>query len=201
MAWGSGSASPGQKVQLGELVVQSSQDVAQRERTHVAGREFDGERQAVQAPADLGHQVAVAAMEREFGEVAHGAVDEEPYGIGLHQGRHIVSGVGRRQGQLTDPEHGLSGHPQGLPAGGQDPQTGAAAQQGRRQPGARLGQMLAVVQNQHPGGVTDRPDQHVDAGPARSFAHPQRGGQGLRQQRAVLERGEFHEVDSCEALR
>ncbi len=145
-----GSAAPGQQVQLRELVFQPGQDVAQRERADVAGHEFDGERQAVEAPADLGHQMAVAAMERESRGVARGAVDEEPYRLGPQEGCHIVSGVGRRQGQLADPEHGLSGHPQRLPAGGQDPQPGAPDQQGRREPGARLRQMLAVVQNQHP---------------------------------------------------
>jgi hypothetical protein len=42
----------------------------------------------------------------------------------------------------------LAGHPQGLAAGGEDAQVGAGPQQGVRQPGAGVHQVLAVVQQQ-----------------------------------------------------
>ncbi|MFE2570559.1 hypothetical protein [Streptomyces mirabilis] len=192
---GTGPASVGQKRQLEQPVVQSGEDVAQGERADAVRREFDAERQTVQPTAYLGNGRSVATPEGEAGHTTGGAFDEQADGVRAQEGGRVVTGAGRRQRQLADPEHGLSGNPQRLPAGGKDPQPGAVTQQGRGQLSARLCQMFAVVQDDKPGGVADRTDQGVGAGSPRSLAHAQRGGHGLRERSVVVQRVEFDQVN------
>ena len=85
-------------------------------------------------------------VHREPGPDRRGPVAEQPDGRvpgGLGGAR-----AGRRQRQRRHRAQGLAGHAERLPAGGQDAHAGRVGQHPAGQPGHRVDQVLAVVQDQ-----------------------------------------------------
>jgi hypothetical protein len=80
--------------QQAEPVVEALQDLLGRHRAQAYRGEFDGEGDAVQPQAQLGHRLAVAGGEPEGGGRAGGTVQEEPHGIGAQ--RRVVGTGGSR---------------------------------------------------------------------------------------------------------
>ena len=99
--------------------MQAVEDLGQRQRPHPRRRQFDRQRHAVEAAADLGHRGGVVVGDGEVGPGPAGAVGEQ-----------LDRLVGQRQ-RRHPPAH-LAGHPDRLTAGRQQRQRRAAHPAGRR---------------------------------------------------------------------
>ena len=167
-----------------EAVVEPGGDLRRGERAQPRGRELECEGDPVQAAAQRPDGLLVGGVEREPGPDAARPIDEQRHRLLLLKGRHSP--------------HRLAGDAQRFPARGQHRDLGARAQHRVHQLGARLQQVLAVVeahedaaipelQRQGPPWPTDRLDHDADGG----------GGQ-LRDQRRV---GGGTEVDPPHPVR
>ena len=162
-----------------EAVAQARRDLIQRQGRHAGRGQLDGQRHAVQAPADL--------------------VDRRPVVVGGAEAR--VRGCALREqaarlGQRRDAPGHLALAVQRLAARGEDAHAGAGAQQVFRQARTRVDHVLAVVEH----------DDGLTAGQVRGKgllrrapggdrdAHGQRGRLG--HQRAVGQPGELDEPDA-----
>ncbi len=137
-----GAAAAGQQP---EPVVQTGRDLPRRQRAQPGRGEFDGQRQAVQPPADLHHGRHVLAGHREPGPHCGGPVAQQ-----LH--RRVRERVVRRRrppvaGAAAARVQRLADDAQRLPAGGQHAQPRAAAEQFLGEPGGGLDDVFAVVQH------------------------------------------------------
>nr|WP_282205071.1 hypothetical protein [Kitasatospora fiedleri] len=83
---------------------------------------------------------------------------------------------------------------QRLPGGGEHPQAGRGAQQGVRQLGAGVDQVLAAVQHQQGPAVGELLDQHVQRRAGGVVGQVQRLQHGVAEQQRVLHGGELGEV-------
>ena len=148
-----GTRTGGQQV---EPVVEALPDLLGRQRPQPYRRQLDGQRQPVQPPADPGDRGLVVGGEREPGYGGGGPLAEQ--GDRRVGAQSAVLPPGRYP-QRLHAHHTLVGQSQGFPAGRQDPQRSDLAQQRAGQLGARLDQVLAVVQHQHGGSVGEELDQ------------------------------------------
>jgi hypothetical protein len=67
-----------------------SQERLRREQLHPGRGQFDGQRQAIQLPADGGYWRAVDGIEGKGGSDSTGALNEELYGVVMCQRCHII---------------------------------------------------------------------------------------------------------------
>ena len=114
MALGCVARPPGQQRQP---PVEALEQHRRGERAHAGGGELDREREPVEAPADLGDDLAVAVPEREVRPHLAGSAHEERLGVGRGEGRH---------GQLL-----LVPQPQRRPRGRDHGQIGGGREQSR----------------------------------------------------------------------
>ena len=130
-----------------QAVRQAAQHGLGREDPRLGGGQLQGQREPVEARAQLGHRGGVLGREREGGMDGLGPLDEQ------RDRRALGEGLGRRElrgiGQLErgDREAVLAVEPQDLPAGDHDGRSRAGGQQladHRR----RVQHLLEVVQHQ-----------------------------------------------------
>ena len=194
-----GIAPPAHRLQHPEALVEAVGDFGDPDRPRPGGGQLDGQRDPVQPPADLDDQGGKILVEDEGGVGGPGAGDEEGDrgDLGQFAQRHVggeqVRGPGGEGVHRPEP---LTGHGEGLPAGGHDRNGGCLAQDPRRQLGHRFDQVLAVVEHQEAvtgaqqidDGVLDRarfPEAHVDG-------RGQCGGRGV----LVDDPDQLHDVDT-----
>ena len=153
-----------------EPVRQVRLDLLRRQHARPRGGQLDRQRQAVQRPADPGHHLHRRRPGTRPGQRA--ARQEQPHR------RHAGQGPGirlfRRHGQRRHREDGLAPNAQRLPAGRQHPQPRGAAQQRRRQRGARAEQVLAVIQDEQQLGRMQPVAQRLDHRHLAGLPDPQR---------------------------
>ena len=133
-----------------EAVLQAQELSSGSTRTR-AGGQLDGQRDAVEPVADLGHRRGALGGHSEGGLHRHRPVDEQPHRLGLRQRRDGSRPLGLLEigeGEGGHAPGGLPGDPEGLPAGGQDGDARTAPEQGVDEAGAGVEQVLAVVQHQ-----------------------------------------------------
>ena len=180
-------------------VVQPRRDLLDVHRAGARGGQLDGQRQTVQAAADLddgGHRVPVQPQ-----PWAHGArpVGEQAHRRSGQDGGRIVAVMTQRR----DGEQHLSGDGQRFAAGGEDAQPRTARQESVGQIGRGVDQMLAVVQDQDRRPVGQRIGQsfervapHCGAGfDVHGVAHTERADDGLGQVHRVGDGGELDQPD------
>jgi hypothetical protein len=97
-----------------EAVLEPRRKVLYRQDAHAGGGQLEGQGDAVQPPAHLGHRRGVVERQGELRQRRRRPVDEEPHRLGpgdvLDGGRPPgVGGVGHGEGR--DPPHRLPRHP------------------------------------------------------------------------------------------
>jgi hypothetical protein len=92
----------------------------------------------------------------------------------------------------------LLGEAEPVPAGGEDPDALGAVQQGGGEPGARGGEVLAVVDDEQQPPVADLLDEGVERRLGGVVVQAQRVGGGQRDERRVVQPGQ---VDEAHAVR
>ena len=189
--------------QEAETVVQALGQLAWTEHRHAGRRQLDGQGDAVQPAADREHVPGVLGAERESGLPEAGPLDEQAHGpVALHrfQGRHHLRALAGpaqdvilRRGQGRDAVGHLTGHPQGLLAGGQELQSGAGPQERIGQAGAGVQDVLAVVQHQQQAALRQGARQGLRHGLSGHLAHVQGGGHRLPYQGRIGHRAQLHQ--------
>ena len=144
------------------LVVDAGQDLGHRHRGHPHRGQLDPQRQTVETGAELGQHRLVVAVQDEVRPPRPGPLDEQATGVVGPQG--------------VDRPHRLARDAERLPAGGHDPEVCAPAVQRRRQLGARVEDVVAVVEDEEDVAGVEVADQCVDRGPPTRAAYAQRAG-------------------------
>jgi hypothetical protein len=154
-----------------EALAQVRGDLVERERGRAGRGELDGQRHAVQAPADLLHGADGVIRGIEARPRRGGALAEQPLGLG--QGGH--------------PPGDLVGAVQRLAARGQDAHAGPGAQNLLGQAGARVDQVLAVVEHDQRLPRGQIRDQRLQGGARCGDRHADGQRRRLRHQLRVAE--------------
>ena len=162
-----------------EAVVELGGDALGGQLPAAGGGQLDGERDAVEAVADLGDGggVGVADGERRSGPA--GPLDEQGDGVVLRQ-RRDVDGVARGSGSAaTGTRQVISpGHAEGLAAGGQHRRGRIGRQQSGDELGAGGDEVLAVVQDEQRRLVAELGRELVGGGDAGHLAGAEGGQRG-----------------------
>ena len=133
-----------------EAVVEAVGDLARGEQPQPGRRQFDGERQSVEAAADLRDGLPVGERGGRVGADGGRALREEAVRLVGEEG--------------LDRAHRLAGDAQGFTAGGEDREPGAAGEEGLGEVGRRVDDMFAVVKDQElaaRGAVLDEQGERV----------------------------------------
>jgi hypothetical protein len=118
------------------------------EQAHARGRQLDGQRQAIQAPADLGYCRGIFFRQLEAGPHGLGALNEQAHRLG--SGQRFEGGLFEIGGGQAERRHGqelFRPQMQRLPAGDQHLQVGACLQQ-LCQLGGNSRDLFQVIQQQ-----------------------------------------------------
>ena len=159
-----------------EAIIEVVGEAAQPEEVDAAGRELDGERDAVEPAADVDHQRGIGIVHLEPA-VAPEARSTKSCTAGNRIASSAVRPVGRRrQVERTEAIDPLAGRAQRLPAGGEHMHAAGATDDALGQRRCRLDHVLAIIED----------DQHVPAGEGGSQA----GDRVLRRDREAERRGE-----------
>ena len=121
-----GHGGPGRRGQDFERLVQPRRDLVGGQDAHARGRQLDGERNAVQPPADLAHRLGVRVIECERRRDRASALEKQPPGLGLEHG---VRGRACRHGQGRHEPRLFARHAERLAARGEDAKTRATLEQ------------------------------------------------------------------------
>jgi hypothetical protein len=138
--------------QESEAIIQPLHQLLDGDRPDLGGRQLDRERDAVQVPADLLDGRGILLGQGKAGEGGGRPLYEECHRLCLSQllNRHSLTIVPcRGQGERGHAIGDLARQSQWLTARGQHVHPGTASQEDIAQGGARLDQVLAVVQNHH----------------------------------------------------
>ena len=171
-----------------ERIAQGAQDLVGRQRPNARSGQLDGQRQSVEATADLGDDLRVLRCHAELGLGAARAVTEQFQGV-----------VGERQ-RGHPPAH-LSGHPDRFTTGGEQRQGRAHPQQPGDDVGRGVQQVLAVVEEHQHLAVADEVRDHVHRCLAGLVGQTQRAGDGDGHQIRICDRCEVHVPDAVGVVR
>jgi hypothetical protein len=186
-----------------EPVAEAREQVLGPQQLHPRRDQLDGERQAVQAAADLRHRLRVVLPDREAGTYGPRPLDEEAHGV---VGAHLVEGAVAGEAQRVDRELVLALDVQDGAARDDDGEARAAPEELGHQRGG-IGQLLEVVEDHERAAVAEEVPDHLEpprvaagAGGA-ADAEAERPHHGGRDQGRVLDRRERDEEGpSGEAL-
>ncbi len=174
-----GPRSPGQQP---ETVVQPGGDFGRREHAQPRGGQFDRQRDPVQPAAYLADRGSVVRGDRE---IRHGAA--RPVGEQLDR----LASVRQRR----HPPGRLAVRADRLPARRHDDQPGAGPQELLGQHGARIEEMLAVIQHQQRAPGSDEPGHRLQSRPARLVRQSQSARHHDRDQGRIRERSQIDQPD------
>ena len=168
-----------------------------RHRSQPRSRELQRERDAVQTAADFGDGDGVVVGDPERRLRCSGAVDKE-----LHRGKRgdrigVYRGGRRRRCQWRQRIDALATHIQGFAARHQDCRARSRPQQALRELGARLHEVLAVVEDQQQVPVPHELQQRVDDREPGLFLHAQHRRHRLRHETRIVD---WSELDQPRAV-
>ncbi len=170
------------------------------ERAHARGREFESERDAVEPPTDFDECRRVLEGQGESRLHRLDAVDEQAHCFIPEQridGRRFAR-LGNGQGRHRI--RSLAGHVQGLAARREELESRAGLHELLREVGARVDQVLAVVENHEELAVPDELDERLDHRAAGLLHDSEYRGHRLRHQARIGHRRKFDEPDAVGKL-
>ena len=163
-------------------VVQTVGDLLDRQHSGLRGRQLDGQRHAVEPRADGGDGRRRLGGQREPRVDRRRSVGEEACRLrGQVKGRH-----GR--GDLT-------GNAERLPAGGEDVQVGAGVQEVLDEDGARIDQMLTVVEHEQQSSRRQVVAENAGQRPSGLLPYLESSGHGLCHQGRIGQRRQLDQPD------
>ena len=180
-----------------EGMVESLQQGFRRQQAYPSSREFDGERQAIQAPAHRHDRGSVVRGEFEAAPGHLRPLDEQGDARIGHQRLRAFNRRLLRQRQRAEGIPPLGLDPEQRPAGGEDPQLRASAHQ-RGDLGRRRDHLFQVVEQQQGLLVPDQRNDALGLAPAFCLLDAQRIGQGGHEVGGIGNGGQRHEGDPVE---
>ncbi len=170
-----------------EPVVEAPGQLVQRQRAELDRGELDGERDAVEAPAQPDDVARVLRGEQEVRHGGGGAQREQLDRVSAEE--HGAIGVGYRQ--RLDLEGVLALSVERLPARRQEPHAGRLAHDGLDQRGAGVEHVLAGVQDQQQPTVAQVIEHRVQLGPRVLLGQPEHAADGVDQQLGIAQAGQL----------
>ena len=189
-----GESRPRAAGQDGEALIEPRVQLGRRHDPQPGRAQLDGQRHAVQLPADTADDRSGPLVPAERYPVLRGAVDEEPHGLRGGDRAHVIV-IGRGV-EGRDQVDALAVDAQRLTARREQRDVPAIPEQGVGQLGARVDDVLAVVQQHEQAPLADRLDESVENRAARVLRDAEHLGHGGRDQVRVLQRGEIREPHS-----
>ncbi len=175
-----------------EHVLEPSEQRIRFEQSGARRGQLDGERQTVEAPADLDNRERVVLGQGEVVADGLGSIDEQ-----LHRGqrrelfdRRLLRE--RRHAQRADRILPLGAEPQHRAARGQDLEPGTAGQE-LVELGRHADHLLEVVEHEQRRGLFEMLDQGVDGRTRSLDGRSHRGGDAGQHQLGLSNRSERHE--------
>jgi hypothetical protein len=172
---------PPPAAQQPEALVEALEDLARAHRPHARRGKLDGERNAVEAAADLDHRSGIA-LRPEARQHRARPLGEQRDCRRVHAGRRCQ----RRQGQDA-----LAVDREGLAAGCQHRQPRTALQELADQLRHRLDQVLAIVEHQQEPALAQHLDHAGDQGPVRLLLDAELSGNGVPDGLRIADGGEL----------
>ncbi len=173
-----------------EALVEAVEQAVQGQGAQPGGGELDGQRQPVQPAADRHDDRDRVVADRQPDALGPGPVHEQRDRVrGL--GRHRAGIAGLRQRQRRHPVDDLSADAERLTAGGEQAHPRASPDEGIGGLGARVDQVLAVVEDDQDVLRDQGVEQGLQGGPAGLRDDPERSGDGRRHGLGVGDRGQF----------
>jgi hypothetical protein len=181
----------------GEAATEPDQQRLRGQQGHPGRRQFDRQRQAVQAPADPGDRGGVFVGEGERRAHRRGPLDEQTDGLVLDQRARRRRSGGLRKGQRRYGEDVLAGDPQQRPARHQQRDAWTTDHQvDQDRPGRE--DVLEVVQDQQQPARAENAYQCGGRGPAGGLGDAEHLGDPRRNPVVVADGRELHERDLVE---
>ena len=175
--------------QNGKALVEPGIQLGHRHHPQPGGAQLDGQRHAVQPPADAADDRSGPLVPGERHPMLGGAVGEEPHRLRVTDRAHVIAVGWRAHG--GDPVDALALDAQRLTAGREQPDVRAVPKQDVGELGARVEDVLAVVQQHEQAPLADRFDERADDGAARVLRYGKHIRDGDRDEIRVLKRGEI----------
>ena len=184
-------AAPGADQQP-EPLIQTVTDLARRHRRHPRGRQLDGQRNPVEASADLHHRGGLLSRgHREARGNAAGAFDKQAHRRGVDARTHRQRG---HQPQL------LVGDPQSFAAGRQHPHRRRVRQDRLDQIRRSVTHVLAVVEHQQPHPAFQCGGHTVSHALPRLLGDAQHRRGRVGHRRRIGDRGQLEQPDAVREL-
>ena len=179
-----------------EPVGQPLGDLLHRQCAYPRGRQFDRQRHAVQRPAQRGDRADVGRADGETGQGRGRPVGEQPDRLVPVRVLGRLDRAGRRDRHRRYLPHRFRGHPQRLTARGDHDQPLRGVEQALAHHGARVDEVLAVVQNQQQPARGHRIGERVEQRPAGLLADTQRRRHPGDHQVGLPQVAQVHEADA-----
>jgi hypothetical protein len=179
-----------------ETIVQSCRKLLWRKHVDARRRELHGQRQPVETAANLSDRHCVGERQREVRRRRLRPFDEQAHRINFGQVLERRQGI-VRSSQWSHLPGDLAWHAERLATGNQQVQSGASPHETLDKFGARVDQMLAVVQDKKNTARADGRDQRLDHRLARSDRDSYRRGNSHGNQASV---GDGPELDQPDAV-
>lgn len=187
-------------VQQMESVLESFQQILDRQSTHPGCRKLDGKRNAVETPADgsNGRNVLLSQLGKPN---CLGACHEQVHCLVMRDRlqTNILRVLGkrhRRHGKYVFP-----GQSQGVPAGSEDPKVWGLSQEGVHEHRAAVPEVLTVIEDQEQALVFQVVGDHgYRPADINNLLQTQSGGHCLSQQRLVVQRCQIDEPHAVAEL-
>ena len=179
-----------------EPIVQPRHDLLDAEEAHACRRQLDGERKAVEPPAELSDRRRILGCQGERRRHQPGALDEEPDGLGPRQAiRRLLVFV--RHAERRHLERALARDVEALAAGRQHREPRTRAEQRLDEFRTRFDHVLAVVEDQERLAAGERGGHEFAGRPGGVLVETHRGRNGLRHEPRVRDRGQLDKPDAA----
>ena len=173
-------------------------DVVDRQHPDARRSQLDGERDAVQSPANLADDGRVAVRERESALGGYGALEEEPdRTVGQRlRGRDAPGVLDAGDGQRRRAIRAFAGYAQRLSTRGQDRDPGAFLQNGLGGPGGARDDVFAVVEQQQQVLFAEMIEHGLEHRPVPRLGKTERRRDCLSDHAAIRDRRELDEPNA-----
>ncbi len=193
-----GAAAGGEQM---KPIVQPLDDLLEGEQANPRGGQFDGERNAVESPADLRDEVDVVVAQLKGGTCRGRAVQKKTNGLELRQalgGRGSAGEVAPRLGKRERWQRPgrFARHAQRLAAAGQDAKLRTRTQQRFGEARAGSDEVFAIVEDEQEPLVAEEAGERGGERALGLLAKIERGRDAFDDHRGISGRGEFDEPNA-----
>jgi hypothetical protein len=184
---------PAARAQQPEAIPEPVDYMVHGQRPQAHGGQLDGQRNALEAAAELRDGVRVASVDLEARLNGRRPLQEQLHRVVLQQGLLRRRSVAGRHAQRRHRQDHLALDAERLPAGDQHLEAARGSQEPVEEDGAGVDQVLAVVKHKEQPGVRQVIGEHADQPAAGEVPEAERGGHHRGHQGGVSQLTQLHE--------